>query len=459
MIERLFSGELDHLRGIRRAIVACGQFLVILVEQAKQDKLLIRASGMAYTTLLALVPLVAVLFALFAAFPTFDQLESEIREFLFTQLLPTRQQEIAHYVNQFTANTNKLGVIGFVALVATAILLLDNVERNFNAIWHVTSRRRLVNKITAFTSVLVFGTLFLGASLSISARFETLELSGRILDPDQVAWASSSLLPFATGLLAFLIMYLVIPATRVRLPSALVGAVVAAVLWETGKSLFADSVGLSVRYSTIYGSLAVIPIFLIWLYITWMVILLGLEVAFTHQHFRVLVGSRVARRFLAADRLSLLLAVARTVAERFHRGAPPPTVDDLAGELSLPLSAVEEAACTLATAGFVYSVGDTTSSLVPATSLHRIRVAELVRSVLGGELADRHPWATETTRRFIAAGTAELGDLALLDAVEDPTAAAGRPGVTGLRDGHRPPRGAATLEPVGEQRHRRRQAE
>lgn len=416
MIEGLVAGDPEAVSGWRRWVMVGGQFVLVLYEQIKHDKVVIRASGLAYTTLLAVVPLVAVLFALFSAFASFAALRTRVQEFLFAQLLPTRQDEIVYYINQFTANTNKLGFIGFVVLMVTAILLLDNIETNFNAIWHVTTRRRIINKITAYTSVLVFGTVFLGASLSISARLEALELTGRLLHSGLVAkW----MVPLGLSFLAFLIMYIVIPFTRVRFASALVGAIIAAVCWEWGKGLFAGSVGQSVRYSTIYGSLAVIPIFLVWIYITWIVVLVGLEIAFTHQNFAALTRSRFAPRLRSADRLSLTLAIARTVADRFHHRRPPPTIADLSRLFRLPLEAIEERVKILVDAGYLRPGGDTSAGLTPATSLQNILVADLLRTALGDDNG-RQDWATTTTRRFITAGAADLGDLTLLEALDSP---------------------------------------
>ena len=166
MLSRLaLPNRAQLLKLFRRRIL----FVRILWEQMHHDKVPIRASGLSYATLLATVPLVAVLFALFSAFAAFDDLTMRVRDLLFAQVLPTRQDEIIAYIYQFTANTSKLGFIGFAFLIITSILLLDSIEKSFNEIWHVRSSRRLINKITAYTSVLVFAAVFIGASMSISA--------------------------------------------------------------------------------------------------------------------------------------------------------------------------------------------------------------------------------------------------------------------------------------------------
>ena len=297
-IARLDLGGLTTVQG---AAVRLAQFLICLWEQFSRDKVIIRASGLAYSSLLATVPLVAVIYSVLSAFGALDELKVKVQNFLLSNLLPTQHGDIVDLIDHFTANTAKLGSVGFAFLALAAVLLLDNIESNFNDIYHVSSRRRLISKVTAYTSVLVFGTLFIGASLSISARVETMFLRGVAVDLSWLSRQMSWFFPLTLAFLAFLVVYMVAPFTRVRMKSAVLGATVSAILFEVSKYLFAGWVGQSVRYSTIYGSLAVVPIFLIWLYIVWIVVLLGLEMAFTHQYFLTLLRSRCS----AADRRAI----------------------------------------------------------------------------------------------------------------------------------------------------------
>jgi membrane protein len=326
--------------------------------------------------------LIAVVFSVLAAFGALDDLQVKVQEFLLSNLLPTQQDEMLALIDQFTANTTKLGFLGFVFLTLAAILLLDSIENNFNDIYHVTSRRRLVSKITAYTAVLVFGTLFIGASLSISARIETALLRGMGVDLSWISRQLGWLFPLLLAFFAFLFLYMVVPFTRVRFKSAVIGAATSAVLFELGKQVFADWVGQSVRYSTVYGSLAVVPIFLIWLYITWIVVLLGLEVAFTHQHFLTLLRSRAVRGGAEGDRVGMGLRLFTLVAQRFERGEDPPTCDQLSRRLLVPMESVEKRIARLTEAGLVRRValGPDSEGVVPATSPDRIMVSEVIEA-------------------------------------------------------------------------------
>jgi len=363
-----------------------------------------------------------VIFAVLAAFGALDELQVNVQNFLFSNFLPAQHDEIANLFEQFTSNTTKLGFLGFVFLTLAAILLLDNVESNFNDIYHVTSRRRLVSKITAYTSVLVFGTLFIGASISISARVETMWLRGVTVDLSWITRQLSWLFPLVLVFLAFLFLYMVAPYTRVRFRSAVIGAATSAVFFEVGKNIFANLVGQSVRYSTVYGSLAVMPIFLIWLYITWIVVLIGLEVAFTHQYFLTLLRSRVLRGGPEGDRVGTGLRLFTLVAQRFEAGEDPPTCDQLSRRLLVPLPTVEARVQRLAEVGLLRRVilGSDTEGIVPSRSPETVMVSEVIEAfqpqlIIPGPNRNVEKTVNDIMSEFLNAGHERVDDLSFSD--------------------------------------------
>lgn len=424
LTENIARVDLDTLAWPKRTVVRLGQFLIGLGDQINRDKVIIRASGLAYSSLLAAVPLIAVVFAVLSAFGALDDLKVKVQEFLFSNFLPTRQDEIVGMLDQFTGNAAKLGFFGFAFLTLAAILLLDNVESNFNDIFHVASRRRLISKITAYTSVLVLGTLFIGASLSISARVNAWLNVGVPLDLSFVSRQLGWLFPLILAFLAFLMAYTVVPYTRVRLKSAVIGAATSAVLFEVAKGLFASSVGQSVRYSAIYGPLAVIPIFLIWLYITWIIVLVGLEVAFTHQHFLTLLRTRVIRGGPEGDRVGTGLRLYTLVAQRFDSGKDPPTCDQLSRRLLVPLGAVEARVHRLVEVGLLRRVamGTETEGIVPSRSPDTVMVSEVIEA-FQPQLMDPGPnrqveeTVNDLMTEFLDAGHSRVDDISFRDLV------------------------------------------
>ncbi len=422
----------DHLNRLdvrslpiwERPLVRLIQFVRATLSQLHRDKVIIRASGLAYSSLLAAVPLVAVGFALFSAFGAFDEVKQKVQEFLFSQFLPTSQDEILQYFNQFAEGASKLGLIGFLFLILASILLLDNIESNFNQIWHVTSRRRFIAKITSYTSVLVFGTLLLGTSITMSARIKAMLFRDVYFDPGTLEKLGTWVFPLFFAILAFWLMYLVIPFTRVRIRSALFGALIGGVLWEFGKNIFANFVGQSVRYSTIYGSLAVIPIFLVWLYITWIIVLLGLEIAYTHQHFAALVRSEAAGERDECDRVPTGLQLFTLIARRFHEGKDPPTADELSRRFLVATGSVDSHLDRLEDAGLLrrVSISSGGEGVVPSRSLDEIRVADVIAAFVPmGEVEIRRRPIELAVEEFVSsfrdAGFKAIGDTNFLDVV------------------------------------------
>jgi membrane protein len=398
------------------------QFVQATWSQLNRDKVIIRASGLAYSSLLAAVPLVAVGFALFSAFGAFDDVKQKVQEILFAQFLPTSQDEIVLYFNQFADGASKMGLIGFLFLVLASILLLDNIESNFNQIWHVTRQRKFVAKITSYTSVLVFGTLLLGTSITMSARIKAMVLRDIPFDPGTLEKVGTWVFPLIFTFLAFWLMYLVIPFTRVKIRSALLGALIGSILWELGKNVFANSIGQSVRYSTIYGSLAVIPIFLIWLYITWIIVLLGLEIAFTHQHFAALVRSKAAGERDECDRVPTGLQLFIQIAKRFHEGKDPPTADELSIRFLVATGSVDSHLERLETAGLVrrVAIGPGDEGVVPARSVAEIRLSQIIAAFIpmGDEEIRQRPielTVDEIVSDFREAGFETVGKTTILE--------------------------------------------
>ena len=365
---------------LRRVLIRSWHFVQALWKQFKQDKVLIRSSGLAYSTLLAVVPLAAVLFALFTAFGALDDLKLSVQRLLVDQFLPTRQDELTAILNELIENAGKFGIVGFAFLAITALVLLDAIESNFNDIWHAQRRRRLVSKITAYTSVLVLGSLFLGASLSASARIKALLFSGTILDRSLIRRTLDWSLPLALTLLGFILLYMIVPYTRVKWRSALFGALVAGIGWEVAKNVFANSVGQSARYSILYGSLAAIPIFLIWLYVTWVIVLLGLVIAYTHQHFDFLEKDLCLGDGPQEGRLSLTLKIYALIAQEFHDGSEPPLTENIAERLLISQGEAEMTVGFLVESGLARRTANASGSggLVPSMPLDQVKLADVL---------------------------------------------------------------------------------
>jgi len=280
------------------------------------DNCLIRASGLAFNSLLALVPLSAVLFA----FGGFNNVGGELYDFLVEVLLPASLNQILDELNIFTANSAKLGTYGLVFFLITILFLMNNIENNLNAIWHCRRKRNFFQQFTIYTTVIVFASLLIGGNFSLSGDLLAIlpDYTSALKEPFilKSLYRISSIL-FIT--LTFLLLIIMIPSTRVAFKSALTGALTGALIWELAKWGFKTWASYSVRNSVIYGSLFLIPLLLIWLYVVWLIIMIAMETAYVHQH-RKERHFRYRKVDKAGDLFSLKLDIYREIARFYLKG-------------------------------------------------------------------------------------------------------------------------------------------
>ncbi|MDJ0981283.1 MAG: YihY family inner membrane protein [Kiloniellales bacterium] len=272
------------------------------------DDCLRSAASLSYATLLALVPLMAIGLAILSGFPVFKALEGQIQDLILTSFLPETSAAVSDHLSGFVANTRQMTGPGVLALAVTALLLLANINTALNAIWRVTEPRSLGLQILVYWTMLTLGPLLLGASLSLSGyAFAVVQWAG-IEDYPNAFVAFSGLISVSLAALGFSAFYLVVPMRSVRPHHALAGGVLAAIVLEALKYGFGVYLRLFPTYEAIYGALSAIPIFLIWMYLAWAVVLLGAEVTAALPEWRAAL-SRGRRELQAGERLALALTV------------------------------------------------------------------------------------------------------------------------------------------------------
>lgn len=249
-------------------------FGMLLSSRVSHQRLLQVASSLTFTTVLSLVPMLTVALAIFTAFPMFEELQGRVESYLFEGFFPPNLTDsIVGYLNQFSAKAKGLTAIGTVVLVVTSLMTMLTVDRVFNQIWHVKRQRGLVNKVVLYWSVISLAPLLVGIGLSMTTAIvgASVTLGGE----SSPVLGILRIVPILVTSLAFALIYQLIPNRAVRLPDALVGGVVAAVLFEVSKLGFAAYVTHFPSYTAVYGALAAIPLFLLWIYLSWIIVLLG----------------------------------------------------------------------------------------------------------------------------------------------------------------------------------------
>ncbi|MBZ9611223.1 virulence factor BrkB family protein [Rheinheimera maricola] len=252
------------------------RFIKLYAQRCQQDQITMIGGYLAYISLLSLVPMIAVMFSMLGAFPMFTEFRQGIENFVYANVIPSRGDEIQAYVSQFIGNTGGMTAIGIMALVLVALLLIHNIDKTLNKIWRVSKRPRPIISFSIYWMILTLGPILFGSSIAISSYLVGLS---RFAD-DYTPGLSSLLLgivPYLMSLAAFFILYLVVPNIKVQVRHALWGALLATILFELSKRGFALYVTHFPAYDTIYGAMALVPILFVWVYMCWLVVLLGAE--------------------------------------------------------------------------------------------------------------------------------------------------------------------------------------
>jgi membrane protein len=283
------------------------------------------AGTLSFTTVFALVPLTTAVFGILAAFPVFQQWSNALSDFVFANFVPAAAKAVQSYLVDFAGNASRLTSAGALALLVSALLMMSSVEESFNRIFRAPARKRRLARFVVYWTVLTLGPILIAASLGLSSYLLTLPgLDGSTSDL-HLGERALQLLPYLVTWGALSLAYLVVPNAPVRIRHALTAGLLASLLFEATKQGFSQYLA-SASYEQIYGVLAAIPIFLVWIYLSWVVVLIGASIAASLSAFRY-----VPRELAVTPGLEFaaLLRVYGHIAAATRKGDPP-TRDALA---------------------------------------------------------------------------------------------------------------------------------
>ena len=383
VFDLIWDPEISEVTRFKRLIHSLLKIGFMVTRDFIKNLVNLEAMALAFKTLLSLAPLLAVIFSILKGFGVHNRMEPALAEALAP--LGEKGKEVTAYLIGFVdkMSAGALGSIGLVTLFITVLSLMGTIEQAFNRIWHVKSPRKLTRRFSDYLSVILVGPVLVVAALTITATLQSNSFVQKMISLEPFGIVILTLLkfvPYFTLWGAFTFLYVFIPNTRVKLTSAVVGGLVAAVLWQTVGWGFTVFVASSTRYYAIYSSFAILLLFLLWLHVGWVIVLLGAQVAYAHQHIRFYEGERELLTNSPAGREKLALEMMFLIGRNFFHGLDPLSVTTLASRLYLPAGLVRDFMETFRQCRLVLPVADE-ETFVLARDPERISIKEILDCV------------------------------------------------------------------------------
>lgn len=392
----IWTYDEEELSDLKLRVIRFLQFLALAFAGFRQDKLNLRASALTYFTMLSIVPLLALGFGIAKGFGLEAVLERELANNL------SAQKEALNYILDFvrsmleTAKGGLIAGVGLVLLLWSVMKLMGNIEAAFNQVWEVKSTRGWHRKFTDYLTIVIVGTVLMILSGSITI-FITTELQSiaegsnlSIFSP--VALHFGRLVPYLLSWLLFTMLYIVMPNTKVKFRSALIAGLVVAIVFHLFQYGYVYAQSYATRINAIYGSFAALPLFLIWLQMTWLVLLLGVEIAFAVQNLRLKGEAFEHKSFSLYFEKQLALWMLKLIIDRFEKGQVAYTSKQLATETEIPAYAVEAILAKMRKVGLVSKTEDDQEEAhyQPAESSNNIDIFKVLRKYedLGEDLSE-----------------------------------------------------------------------
>jgi membrane protein len=342
--KQIWNEDLSALPWWKAWLITSFRIIYVAVRDIVDGQLTLRAMSLVYTTLLALVPLLAVSFSVLKGFGVHNQIEPLLLNFLSP--MGERGAEISSKIIGFVDNVKAgvLGSVGLAFLIYTVISLIQKIESAFNYTWRVKRSRPFTQRFSDYLSIILIGPVLIFTALGITASLTSTAIVQKLVavEPfESLLHTASHLLPYLLIITAFTFFYILVPNKKVKFGSALIGGTAAGILWEITGWAFASFIAQSTKYTAIYSGFAILIMFMLYVYVSWLILLVGANIAYYHQHPESLTPEQ--RRLRLSNRLreKLSLLVMLMIAQNYYRNLPEWTLDTLAKELHVPTDIIE----------------------------------------------------------------------------------------------------------------------
>ncbi len=384
----LWSIETESMGRLRRFCVMSARLMHVSIRLFMQDELAVRAKSLVYTTLLSLVPLLAVSFSVLKAFGVHNKIEPTLLRFLAP--LGENGPEITNRILEFVSNmkVGVLGSVGMAFLLYTVVSVIGQIENSFNSIWRIKKPRPLLRQFSNYVSVILVGPIMIFAAIGMTATVMSSTVVQGLIGIGGlgvVVFIAGKLLPYVMTCVAFTFMYVFIPNVKVKLRAGLVGGLFSGILWELSGWGFTKFVVTSAKYSAIYSGFAILVMFMLWLYISWLILLVGAEVAFLHQYPQYMMMREETVRLSNRMKERMAFSLMYLIAKSYLRPGPAWTIDSLIDRLGLPIERVRDMLDELVRRGMLVRTEDDNPYYVLARDMEIITLPEILQAARSAE--------------------------------------------------------------------------
>jgi len=396
ILQMLWPEDIDSLPGWKALLARTLQVSFAVGRDFLDGQLTLRAMSLVYTTLLSLVPLLALTFSVLKGFGVHNQLEPALLNMM--SALGDKGEEIARQIVSFVDNikVGVLGSLGLGMLIYTVVSLLYKIEKSFNYTWNITKSRPLGQRFSEYLSVILVGPLLIFSALGMTASLMNSTVVQTLSNMPALGFivnSIGSLIPYALVIVAFTFVYVFMPNTRVQIGPALIGGAIAGIAWEATGWVFGHFVVNSGNYTAVYSGFAILIMFMIWLFVSWLILLLGSTIAFYCQHPEHL-GVRRGKLEISAqmtEKLSLLVMF--FIGQHYYRNESGWQLDELAHWLGVPVNVAEVVLNKLHDRQLILHTSEDSPPYVPSHDMETLQAKHILDAVRSGDEGNEAiPW-------------------------------------------------------------------
>ena len=362
------------------------QWIFLSIKDFYRNRCILWAAALTYTTVFALIPLLAVTFSLFHAFGGLKELEDKIRPLILKVMVPGAQEKLIATIDSLIErlNAGAIGAVGTVLVFLSAIFLIGQLEMILNEIWGLKRHRPFFYRLALYWTAITVGPPLLALSIGIPATLSSYQAVNWL--ENYINLDFFTFLPYILIWCAFTGLYTFMPNTKVRFLPAAIGGIMGGTIWQIAGIGFTLYTSKILVYSKIYGSLGLIPLFFLWLFISWSIFLLGAELSFTFQNFQLLRNGLKVHSPSYKEREYLSLHILIAVGKNFLAKKNPLTFKEIAKQLNLPPNLTKELISSLSDSNLLIELdGYEQEAYIPARSLDAIRVSDVIFTVKGNQ--------------------------------------------------------------------------